>query len=162
MKMKDIWARRGIPNASSWIRQWLSIYWLRCIHTEWKFWLSGGSGGGAPAHAPQAQKFSISCSSFENLAKSYVGAPCLEGWHPRKGNPGFAPVTGSWGIKCTIYIEGRQRSMKIFAVTYSLFRKCKLTLRVRSHYREDRPRKRINFNEVKMHSTPSVKNRDHP
>ena len=135
MKMKDIWARRGVPNASSWIRQWLSIYWLRCIHIEWKFWLSGGSEE-APQHMPPRPKNSQFHAVLLKFWQNHMLAP--HAWKvgtPRKGNRGSAPVTGSsLGIKCTIYIGCRQRSMKIFAVTYSPFRQCKLALRVRSHW----------------------------
>ena len=46
----------------------------------------GGSKGAArdASSAPGIQILSISCSFWENLAKSYVGVP-LEGWHPNLG-----------------------------------------------------------------------------
>ena len=57
------------------------------LHESVGLWLSlcvsGGSGG--------VQKFSISCSFSENLAKSYVGAPWRVG-APPAGNPGSGPV----------------------------------------------------------------------
>ena len=44
---------------------------------------SGGSKGGS-RNAPPGQILSISCSFWENLAKSYIGAP-LESWRPTSG-----------------------------------------------------------------------------
>ena len=52
---------------------------------------SGGSKGGAGDARPLgAQILSISCSFWENLAKSYVGAPPWELAPPPRGNNGSA------------------------------------------------------------------------
>ena len=49
---------------------------------------SGGSKGGREGCAPQvAQILSISCSFWENMAKSYVGVPPGELAPPPRGNP---------------------------------------------------------------------------
>ena len=52
----------------------------------------GGSKGGCKGRAPPlgAQILSISCSFWENLAKSYVGAFPGELAPPPRGNPGSA------------------------------------------------------------------------
>ena len=53
---------------------------------------SGGSKGGARDPRPPlgAQILSISCSFWENVAESYVGAPPGELAPPPRGNPGSA------------------------------------------------------------------------
>ena len=53
---------------------------------------SGGSKGGRRGRAPPpgVQILSISCSFWEILAKSYVGAPPGELAPPPRGNPGSA------------------------------------------------------------------------
>ena len=43
-----------------------------------------GKGRPLPPPSPGAQILSISCSSMENMAKSYVGAP-TGSWHPLLG-----------------------------------------------------------------------------
>ena len=47
--------------------------------------ISGGSKGGARDVRPPGQILSISCSFWENMAKSYVGAPPLGSWRPLLG-----------------------------------------------------------------------------
>ena len=57
--------------------------------------ISGGSKGGARDACPPplgAQILSISCSFWEKLAKSYVGASPGELAAPPRGNPGSATV----------------------------------------------------------------------
>ena len=56
--------------------------------------ISGGSKGGVRGTRPPpgAQILSIACSFWENLAKSYVGAPPGELAPPPRGNPGSATV----------------------------------------------------------------------
>ena len=53
---------------------------------------SGRSKGGHEGRTSPlgAQILSISCSFWENLAKSYVGAPPRELAPPPRGNPGSA------------------------------------------------------------------------
>ena len=57
---------------------------------------SGGSKGGHEGRAPPGvQILSISCSFWENLANSYVGAPPPgELAPPPRGNPGSATGNG--------------------------------------------------------------------
>ena len=59
--------------------------------------LSGGSKGGGARDTPRlgVQILSISCSFWENLAKSSVGAPG-ELAPPPRGNPGSATDTEQW------------------------------------------------------------------
>ena len=62
---------------------------------------SGGSKGGRKGRAPPwAQILSISCSFWENLAKSYVGAPPGELAPPPRGNPGSATETYGKSAVC--------------------------------------------------------------
>ena len=67
-------------------------YVIRQLITNYNTQFSGGSKGGArDARSPGAQILSISCSFWENLAKSYVGAPPPgELAPPPRGNPGSA------------------------------------------------------------------------
>ena len=53
--------------------------------------LRGARGTRAP---PGVQILSISCSFWEILAKSYVGAP-PGSWRPPRGNPGSATAYGN-------------------------------------------------------------------
>ena len=61
-------------------------------------------GGVHPVHMPPLRPkiFSISCSFWENLTKSYVGAPPRGSVPPPTGNPGSAPVS-------TVHFRGFQR-----------------------------------------------------
>ena len=54
--------------------------------------LRGHEGHASPLGA---RILSISCSFWENLAKSYVGAPTGELVPPPRGNPGSATATDS-------------------------------------------------------------------
>ena len=55
----------------------------------------GGRRGRPP---PGTQIPSISCSFWDNLAKSHVGTP-LGSWRPPRGNPGSAAALGTFRIR---------------------------------------------------------------
>ena len=75
---------------------------------------SGGSKGGAP---PWIQILSISCSFWENLAKSYAGAPPGELAPPPRGNPGSATEQGIIGpTKGTYVLQKFRKRKKDFTV----------------------------------------------
>ena len=57
------------------------------------------------AHPLGAQILSISCSFWENMAKSYVGTPPEELAPPPQGNPGSATVIPS-GISIVYFLQG--------------------------------------------------------
>ena len=68
--------------------------------THWKNSSSGGSKGGAKDARPPpgAQILSISCSFWENLAKSYVGAP-PGSWRPLLGEILDPPLSSMCHIR---------------------------------------------------------------
>ena len=74
---------------------------------------SGGSGGGAlgTRGPPEVQIRSNSCSFWENLADSYVGAPPGELAPPPWGNPGCA--TGIYEKSLFLYIFNFSRKTVI-------------------------------------------------
>ena len=78
---------------STWRQLWINLAKAEKVknrsiwfaENSWHWWIGGVMGGLWP------KIFSISCKFLENLSKSYVGAPTLEGRRPSTGNPGSAP-----------------------------------------------------------------------
>ena len=81
--------RRGTPTPEFMVKTHYFVRFLPKTTWKWKKF-SGGSKGDRGMLAPSGvQILSISCSFWENFAKSYVGAP-RELAPPPRGNPGFA------------------------------------------------------------------------
>ena len=86
----------------------LSLFSLH--HSQ--IFFSGRSKGGREGRPPGVQILSISCSFWENLAKSYVGAKWGVGTPPQ-GNPGSA----------TLFTARKQSCEKVHVMFYCFHRR---------------------------------------